>query len=70
MINFISFGNNHMLQIITFWSLSKILIIKSCEQRLAKTFILPHQIFVEHLKVNWNPHDFFCGIYKNGLGSK
>ena len=61
---FTIFGNAQGLQIITFWKLSKMAIIRSCEQRWSKTFYFGAPIFVELLGVMGSPPKF-CEILEN-----
>ena len=50
---FIIFGNVSILQINEFWKISKMPLLKPCEQRLPKTFYFGPPNFVEVLKVKW-----------------
>ena len=55
---FTIFGIVKMLQINTNWKLSKMSIIKICEQMWVKTFYFATPIFVEVLKGKSSPYEF------------
>ena len=61
---FTIFGNAQGLQIITFWKLSKMAIIRACEQRWSKTFYFGAPIFVELLGVMGSPPKFLWNFRK------
>ena len=55
---FMIFGIVKMLQLNTFWNLSKMALTKPYEQIWGKTFYFGTKLFVEHTNVKWRPLEF------------